>query len=99
MLQRSALISFHPTLGAEVDADIAMGLHSAELTINCYVRWIDVGIVGDIDSNTLSDDIPDWLTISNSEMVTVPNRFRINVSVLGGDDACIGNAVVNVIFW
>lgn len=32
-------------------------------------------------------------------MVTVPNRFRINVSVLGGDDARIGNAVVNIIFW
>lgn len=66
MLQRSALILFHLTLGAEVDADIAMGLHSAELTINGDVRCIDVGIVGDIDSYTLYDDIPDWLTISNS---------------------------------
>lgn len=82
---------FHITLGTEADAEIGMGLHSAEVTINGYARWIEVGIVGDIDSYTLSDDIPDWLTISNSEMINVPNCFRINVSALSGDESRIGN--------
>lgn len=81
---------FHLTFGTEADADIAMGLHSAELTINGYARWIEVGIVGDIDFYTISDDIPDWLTISNSEMINVPNCFRINVSALSGDESRIG---------
>ncbi len=81
---------FHITLGTEADAEIGMGLHSAELTINGYARWIEVSIVGDIDSYTISDDIPDWLTISNSEMINVPNCFRINVSALSGDESRIG---------
>ena len=40
---------FHLTMGTEADADLAMGLHSAEVTINGYARWIDVGLVGDFD--------------------------------------------------
>lgn len=54
---------FHLTLGTEADADIAMGIHSAEVTVNGYARWIDVGIVGDFDSYTFSDDVPSWLTV------------------------------------
>lgn len=87
---KDELESFHITLDTEADAVIGMGLHSAEVTINGYARWIEVGIVGNIDSYTLSDNIPDWLTISNSEMVTVPNCFRINVSALSGNDPRIG---------
>ncbi len=81
---------FHLTLGSEADADIAMGIHSAEVTINGYARWIEVGIVGDFDSYSFSGDIPEWLTITDSEMVTVPNSFRINVSALDGADTRIG---------
>lgn len=76
---------FHLTIGTEADADIAMGIHSAELTVNGYTRWIEVGIVGDFDSYSLSDDIPDWFTISNAEVVATTHKFRINVSALGGD--------------
>lgn len=81
---------FHLTIGTEADADIAMGIHSAELTVNGYARWIEVGIVGDFDSYSLSDDIPGWLTISNAEVVATTHKFRINVSALGGDDSRIG---------
>lgn len=81
---------FHLTIGTEADADIAMGIHSAELTVNGYARWIEVGIVGDFDSYSLSDDIPDWLTISNAKVVATTHKFRINVSALGGDDSRIG---------
>lgn len=81
---------FHLTLGAEADADIAMGLHSAEVTINGYARWIEAGIVGDFDSYTLSDDIPEWLSISNAEVINTSHQFRINVSALGGGDSRIG---------
>lgn len=81
---------FHLTIGTEADAEIAMGIHSAELTVNGYARWIEVGIVGDFDSYTLSDDIPSWLTISNAEVVATTHKFRINVSALGGDDSRIG---------
>lgn len=81
---------YHLTIGTEADADIAMGIHSAELTVNGYARWIEVGIVGDFDSYSLSDDIPDWLTISNAKVVATTHKFRINVSALGGDDSRIG---------
>lgn len=87
---------FHITLGTEADAEVSMGLHSAEVTINGYARWIEVGIVGNIDSYTLSDDIPDWLTISDSERVTGSNCFRIDVSALSGDDTRIGNVSFTV---
>lgn len=81
---------FHLTIGTEADADIAMGIHSAELTVNGYARWIEVGIIGDYDSYSLSDDIPDWLTISNAEVIATTHKFIINVSALGGDDSRIG---------
>lgn len=85
-----ALDLFHLTIGTETDAEIAMGIHSAELTVNGYARWIEVGIVGDFDSYSLSDDIPDWLTISDAEVITTPHQFRINVSALEGGDSRIG---------
>lgn len=81
---------FHLSIATETDADIAMGIHSAELTVNGYARWIEVGLVGDFDSYSLSDDIPDWLSISNAEVIATTHRFRINVSALGGGDSRIG---------
>lgn len=79
---------FHLTLGTEADAEVAMGIHSAEVTINGYARWIDVGIAGDFDSYSLSDNIPDWFSISYSN--TIPNRFKINVTALDGENPRIG---------
>ena len=75
---------FHLTLGTEADAEVAMGIHSAEITINGYARWIDVGIVGDFDSYRLSDDVPEWMTISNTPTTTTPYGFRIDVAELDG---------------
>ncbi len=78
---------FHLTLGTEADAEVAMGAHSAEVTINGYARWIEVGIAGDFDSYVLSDNIPEWISIST--VTTLPNRFKINVSALDGSDSRI----------
>lgn len=87
---------FHLTLGTEADADIAMGLQSAEITINGYARWIEVGMVGDIDSYTVSDAIPDWLKVSEAEMITTKHQFRINVSELVDAESRIGKVVFTV---
>lgn len=82
---------FHLAMGTEANADLAMGLHSAEVTINGYARWIDVGLVGDFDSYTLSDDVPAWLTvIPQGGIIGTPHHFRINVSELNGNESRIG---------
>lgn len=82
---------FHLTLGTEADADIAMGIHSAEVTVNGYARWIDVGIVGDFDSYTFSDDVPSWLTvIPQGGNIGSTHHFRIEVSKLTGGESRIG---------
>ncbi len=79
---------FHLTLGTTADAEVAMGSHSIEVTINGYARYIDIGIIGDFDTYTISDNIPEWLSISIS--TTIPNHFRIDVSALDGSVARIG---------
>ena len=82
---------FHLTLGTEADAELAMGIHSAEITINGYARWIDVGIVGNFDSYTLSDDVPSWLTvIPQGGNTGTPHHFRIEVAELNGGESRIG---------
>lgn len=79
---------FHLTLGTEADADIAMGIHSAEVTVNGYARWIDVGLVGNFDSYTLSDDVPSWLTvIPQGGNTGSTHHFRIEVSALNNDES------------
>lgn len=80
---------FHLTLGTESEAKVAMGIHSAEITFNGYARWIEVGIVGDFDSYSLSGNIPEWMSISESD-ISIPNRFKINVSALEGDKSRVG---------
>ncbi len=85
---------FHLTLGTTADAEVAMGSHSVEVTINGYARYIDVGVIGEFDSYTLSDNIPEWLSISNP--TTIPNHFRIDVTALDGDDSRIGKIAFTV---
>lgn len=85
-----ALDLFHLTIGTEAGADLAMGLHSAEITVDGKARWIEVGLVGDIDSYTLSDETPDWLSISDLEVINVTHGFRINVSELNNEETRIG---------
>ena len=89
---------FHLTLGTEADAELAMGIHSAEITINGYARWIDVGIVGNFDSYTLSDDVPSWLTvIPQGGIIGTPHHFRIEVAELNGDESRIGKVGFTVL--
>ena len=68
-----------------------MGIHSAEVTVNGYARWINVGIVGDFDSYTFSDDVPSWLTvIPQGGNIGSTHHFRIEVSKLTGGESRIG---------
>lgn len=87
---------FHITLGIEADAEIGLGLHSAEVTINGYAHWIDVGIAGNIDSYTISDEIPDWMTITKSDGASFPNHFSIDVADLVGSDTRVGTVSFTV---
>ena len=88
---------FHLTLGTEADAEFAMGIHSAELTINGYARWIDVGIVGNFDSYTLSDDVPSWLTvIPQGGNIGTSHHFRIEIAELNGGESRIGKVCFTV---
>lgn len=87
---------FHLTLGTEADAEIVMATHSADITINGYPRWIEVGIVGDFDSYSISDDVPDWLVISKAEMITTQHQFRIDISGLDGVDSRSGKICFTV---
>ncbi len=85
---------FHLSLGTIPDAEVTMGSQSVEVTINGYARFIDIGIIGDYDSYTLSENIPDWLSISN--YTTTPNYFRIDVTSLDGGDTRIGKVGLTV---
>ncbi len=85
---------FHLTLGTTSGAEVAMGSHSAEVTINGYARYIDVGVIGDFDSYTISDNIPEWLSITNA--TTLPNHFRIDVTALEGDETRFGKVAFTV---
>lgn len=77
---------FHLTLGMEGGADVAMGNHDAEITINGYAKDIDVGIVGDFASFTISDGLPSWLTVETY----ADNKFFIHVSALSGSEQRVG---------
>ncbi|MCM1140129.1 MAG: DUF4827 family protein [Muribaculum sp.] len=79
---------FHLTLGMEGDvvADVAMGTHDAEITINGYSTEIRVGIVGEYDSFAISDGIPSWMSVR----VVDESDFIISVSALSGEDSRTG---------
>lgn len=79
---------FHLTLGMEGQADVEMGLYSADLTINGYARWIEVGIIGNFDSYTISDEMPDWVSIT--ELPHYPSHFKINVAALDVSESRTG---------
>lgn len=77
---------FHLTIGTTSDADVAMGTHSAEITINGYAYIIDVGIVGENDSFVISDGYPDWLTVTKYD----DKKFKIDVAELSGSESRTG---------
>ena len=86
---------YHLTLGAESDAEVAMGVYSAEVTVNGYARWIDFGVVGDFQSCKISDDIPEWLTLTT--LSDRPNHFRVDISELKGTETRVGQIGFTVI--
>jgi len=77
---------FHLTLGMAAEADVAMGDHDAEITINGYAKEIRVGIIGEYDSFTVSDGTPSWLSVR----IVDEKNFIINVSALSDADTRIG---------
>lgn len=77
---------FHLTLCMEGEADLAMGIHDAEVTISGNSKEISVGIVGEYDSFAISNDTPSWLTVK----IVDKDNFNINVSALSGTDSRIG---------
>lgn len=79
---------YHLTLGAESETEVAMGVYSAEVTINGYARCIDFGVVGDFQSCNISDDIPEWLTVT--PLSDRPNHFRVDISELKGTETRVG---------
>ncbi|MCM1070789.1 MAG: DUF4827 domain-containing protein [[Clostridium] fimetarium] len=68
---------FHLTLGMEADAEVGMGTHDAEVTINGYPKEITVGVVGTYNSISISDDVPLWMHVTASD-----KGFIINVAEL-----------------
>ncbi|MCM1356501.1 MAG: DUF4827 domain-containing protein [Staphylococcus sp.] len=84
---------FHLTLGMEADADVAMGTHDAEITINGYAKEIRVGIVGEYDSFTVSDDVPSWMTVK----IVDGRNFIINVSALSEVNSRTGSVGFTVL--
>lgn len=85
---------YHLTLGTESEAEVAMGVYSAEVTINGYARWVDFGVIGNFQACKLSDDIPEWLTVT--ALPERPNHFRIDVSELTGTETRVGQVEFTV---
>lgn len=77
---------FNLAIGIEAESEIAMGIHSAEISINGYSNEINVGIVGDYDSFILSDGVPSWLTVQ----VIDENNFIIKIPALSNADSRSG---------
>ncbi|MCM1290632.1 MAG: DUF4827 domain-containing protein [Bacteroides sp.] len=84
---------FHLTIGTTSDVDVAMGTHSAEVTINGYAYKIDVGVVGENDSFVISDGYPDWMTVTQYR----DKHFYIDVAELSSSESRTG--VVNFVVF
>lgn len=79
---------FRIALQTEPVAEIAMGIHSAEITVDAVEKEILVDLIGDFDSYSISAGIPEWLTVTRSSDYS--NRFEIKVAGLKEDDIRIG---------
>ncbi len=77
---------FHLTLGMEGGANVSMGDHDADITINGYRKDIRVGIVGEYDSYTISEGAPSWLSVERSDN----KYFFIHVAALSGNESRSG---------
>lgn len=72
---------FHLTLGMRAPAEVAMGIHSAEVFINGEQKDIEVTAVGSYDKLTVSEHVPDGVTLQVFE-----KRFIISVPVNSGSE-------------
>ena len=84
---------FHLTIGTTSDADVAMGIHSAEVIINGYAHTLDIGIAGENDSFVISDGYPDWMTVTQYK----DKHFYIDVAELSSSESRTG--VVNFVVF
>lgn len=73
---------FHLTLAMEAPADVAMGLHSADVWINGEAKEIRVTVVGTYETLTVSEQQPDWVALAATD-----RGFSVSVPVNDTDDA------------
>lgn len=82
---------FRLTMSMEADAEVAMGIHSADVTINGYPKDINVSLVGNYDSYSISDNLPEWLTVTPSD-----KHFNIAVAKYSGSEYRVGKVAFTV---
>lgn len=86
---------FRIAIQTEPVAEIAMGIHSAEITVGGDEKEMTIDLIGDFDSYSISAGIPEWLTVTRSSDYS--NRFIIKVTELKGDDTRIGKVDFTVL--
>lgn len=86
---------FRIAIQTEPVAEIAMGIHSAEITIGGDEKEMTIDLIGDFDSYNISAGIPAWLTVTRSSDYS--NRFIIKVSLLKGSDPRVGKVDFTVL--
>lgn len=79
---------FRLAIQTEPVAEIAMGIHSAEITIGGDEKEISVDLIGDFDSYNISAGFPEWLTVTRSSDYS--NRFVIKAAELKDNYSCTG---------
>lgn len=86
---------FRIAIQTEPVAEIAMGIHSAEITIGGEGKEMTIDLIGDFDSYSISAGIPEWLTVTRSS--DYYNRFVIKVAGLEGNDTRVGKVNFTVL--
>lgn len=86
---------FRIAIQTEPVAEIAMGIHSAEITIGGEGKEMTIDLIGDFDSYSISAGIPEWLTVTRSS--DYYNRFVIKVAGLEGNDIRVGKVNFTVL--
>lgn len=86
---------FRLAIQTEPVAEIAMGIHSAEITVGAEEKEISIDLIGDFDSYNISAGFPEWLTVTRSSDYS--NRFVIKVAGLEGNDIRVGKVNFTVL--
>lgn len=86
---------FRLAIQTEPVAEIAMGIHSAEITVGAEEKEISIDLIGDFDSYNISAGFPEWLTVTRSSDFST--RFVIKVAGLEGNDIRVGKVNFTVL--